>query len=165
MSFYAPTDIREAIKAAKETINVNIEGLEKTGARLSREFSCDSRGRMPTITWTPLEEGAKSYAIISYDPDAPIGVFYHLATYNIPPNITRLTHEDLGKTTVLPNSGGRRDWYPLCPPRGHGTHRYYFLILALSEQMPVNLRSIEDLVRALRGRVLAYGWNMGTYSR
>lgn len=164
MSFYAPSEIREVIKEAKEAISVNIEGLEKTGARLSKEFSCDSRGRMPTITWTPFE-GAKSYAIISYDPDAPIGVFYHLATYNIPSNVTRLTHEDLKKTTVLPNSGGKRDWYPLCPPRGHGTHRYYFLVLALNEQITINLRNIEDLIRTSMGKILAYGWNMGTYSR
>ncbi|MEM0365668.1 MAG: YbhB/YbcL family Raf kinase inhibitor-like protein [Acidilobaceae archaeon] len=165
MSLYTPMDLSDLIKSSREYIKVEVEGLTSTGDKLRVEFSCDSIGRMPNLSWSRVE-GAKSYSIISYDPDAPIGIFYHLVAYNIPGNVNSVTYSDLHKIAILlPNTGGKRDWYPLCPPRGHKPHRYYFIVLALSEELPRNIKDLRGLIASMRGKVLAYGWNMGVFSR
>lgn len=52
------------------------------------------------------------------------------------------------------------------PPPGHGPHRYYFRLYALSEPLPLHDRpGVEDVHRALKGRELASGTLVGTYQR
>lgn len=52
------------------------------------------------------------------------------------------------------------------PPPGHGEHRYFFRLYAVSEPLPLHGRPGSDAVhRALKGRQLASGSLVGTYRR
>ena len=52
------------------------------------------------------------------------------------------------------------------PPRGHGEHRYFFRLWAVSEPLPLHGRPTADAVhRAVAGRELASGTLVGTYQR
>jgi phosphatidylethanolamine-binding protein (PEBP) family uncharacterized protein len=64
------------------------------------------------------------------------------------------------------NSYRREGWLPPDPPTGHGEHRYAFQLFALADcAEPGDTPSRGDIVRAMRGRVLAAGLLTGTYSR
>jgi phosphatidylethanolamine-binding protein (PEBP) family uncharacterized protein len=142
-----------------ETVKVTVlaptgEPLEP-GSRAPREYTCDGAGREPRVTWTRVGE-AKAYALIVYDPDAPLGTFYHLVAYDLAGAGTPAKY--------LPGSSGVAGWYPICPPRGHGVHRYVFLVVTYSEPIG-GARDLHQLLDLLRGRAVAWGWTYIVYSR
>ncbi len=143
------------------TINVTVEGV-RPGKPLPPPYTCDyGKPETPRIEWSPLR-GAKSYAVIVLDPDAPMGVFYHLVVYNIPAN--QNTWPPGG--TIGVNSAGQKAWFPACPPHGHGRHRYYFIVLGLD--LPPSLEPGLDgpgLLEAVEGHVIGYGYVYGVYER
>jgi len=156
--------MEELVSSAPQALRVSVEGLDSLGARFPVEHTCDGPDRAPRVRVEGIPAGARAVALIMYDPDAPIGTFIHwLAVQPVE-----------GGEAVFPSPGaveGRNDFRRTgyggpCPPRGHGVHRYYFLVLALGE-VPGLRRgfSLRDLLRAARGRVLAWGYWMGTYSR
>ena len=64
------------------------------------------------------------------------------------------------------NDFGRIGYNGPCPPRGHGTHRYYFLVLALNSEIGLAPGvSVKEFLQAIEGKVIGYGVLMGTYSR
>ncbi len=152
----------EVLNGAPDSIVVKVDDLG-WGDRIPEKYTCDGSSSMPVISWSRVD-GAGSYAVIVYDPDAPGGVFYHLAVYNIPGNATELKPGTVPEV-VLKNSAGSRGWYPPCPPPGHGDHRYYFLVIALQGTIQEDVAGVEDLADALKGRVIAYGALMGVYGR
>ena len=70
------------------------------------------------------------------DPDAPGGAFTHWILYNIPWKLG-----ELGEGAVIPNTGlGKNDagsnrYFPPCPPKTDGPHRYVFHLYALNGNM------------------------------
>ena len=118
-----------------------------------------------------VPENTVELALIMYDPDAPIGTFYHWLLYKIPSDKTELP-ENIPKDKVTEygvqgvNDFGNIGYGGPCPPHGHGRHRYYFLVVALKEKIDLEPgASVEDLLKAIRGKILGYGVLMGTYSR
>ncbi|WP_426040562.1 YbhB/YbcL family Raf kinase inhibitor-like protein [Brevundimonas sp. TWP2-3-4b1] len=95
----------------------------------------------PHLAWSGAPEGAKSYAITVFDPDAPTGSgFWHWTVANIPADIREIPtggpvpagavegRTDYGK----PGFGGA------APPPGHGPHRYIFTVFAVDvDRLPV----------------------------
>lgn len=52
------------------------------------------------------------------------------------------------------------------PPPGHGAHRYFFRLWAVTESLPLHGKPTVDAVhRAVKGRELASGMLVGTYER
>ncbi|HIP66428.1 MAG TPA: hypothetical protein EYH08_07895 [Pyrodictium sp.] len=139
------------------SFRVDVEGLG-LGDYAKIDFTCDGVGRVPLISWENVS-GAKAYTVIVYDPDAPIGIFYHLIVYNV-----RGTSLSKAMGEGLPNSGGLPGWYPICPPKGSKPHRYYFLVIAQSERIPP-VESVEELAETLKKYAIAYGWSMIVYKR
>lgn len=99
--------------------------------------------RSPQLSWIGAPEGTRSFAVTCYDPDAPTASgFWHLAAYNLAPEITSLPEGAITLDTVLPefeskltllrNDGGVRGFVGSAPPPGHGDHRYMFVVHALS---------------------------------
>jgi len=108
-------------------------------------------------------QGAKSFAVIMDDPDAPTGTFTHWLAYDIHAdgNALRAT---AGKT--LKNDFGRKGYGGPCPPPGHGPHRYYFTVYAVDvPALDVPGGSRDDLEAALKGHTLAKARFMGSYER
>ncbi|SOE06515.1 Phosphatidylethanolamine-binding protein [Streptomyces sp. Ag109_G2-15] len=74
--------------------------------------------------------------------------------------------DDLLQARPAPNGFGHVGWGGPMPPPGHGPHRYFFRLYALSEPLPLHDRpGVEDVHRALKGRELASGTLVGTSQR
>jgi Raf kinase inhibitor-like YbhB/YbcL family protein len=133
------------------------------GQTVPQQFTCDGDDAPPSITVADAPKGAKSFAVIADDPDAPKGTFTHRLAYDIPAdgNTLRAT---AGKT--LQNDFGRTGYGGPCPPPGHGKHRYYFTVYAVdAPALDVRGESRDDLEAALKDHTLAKAQLMGRYER
>jgi Raf kinase inhibitor-like YbhB/YbcL family protein len=140
------------------------------GEWIPRKYSGDGEDISPSLSWSGIPASAKSLALISDDPDAPMGNWVHWVLFNIPPTETGL-EEKVPSSEKLENGAkhGTNDFHRLgyggpCPPSG--AHRYYFKLYALDSVL--NLRpgvTKKDLESAMKGHVLAQGQLMGKYKR
>jgi Raf kinase inhibitor-like YbhB/YbcL family protein len=145
----------------------------ENGARIPPRYTCDGADVSPPLRWSNVPEGTRSFALIMYDPDAPAGTFIHWVLYDIPANVNQLP-EDVPKRERVEGIGiqGVNDFGSVgyggpCPPPGHGEHRYFFAIHALSvESIGLGPRAAADqVIERIRGKVLGYAILMGRYSR
>lgn len=90
---------------------------------------CGGSNRAPRLHWTNVPAGARSFALIERDPDAPIpGGFYHWVVYDIPAATRSLGGSREGETGT--SSTGRAAYFGPCPPAGQA-HHYVFTLYAL----------------------------------
>ena len=140
------------------------------GAMIPKKYTCDDIDISPPLKWSKVPDGTKTFAIICDDPDAPMGTWVHWVIYNLPANINELS-EDVPSLEILPNGAkqGRNDFGKLgyggpCPPGG--THRYYFKIYALDDELMVEAGITKsELLKAMEGHILSEGQLMGRYKR
>jgi Raf kinase inhibitor-like YbhB/YbcL family protein len=143
------------------------------GEAIPREYTCDGRDISPPLRWSGAPQGAKSYALIMYDPDAPAGTFIHWVIYDIPASRTELP-EAVPRKPVVEGIGvqGVNDFRRVgyggpCPPPWHGEHRYFFALHALSTET-LGLgegADADEVLEAMKGKVLGYALLMGRYRR
>lgn len=104
-------------------------------------FGCSGEDKSPHLKWLNAPEGAKSFAITAYDPDAPTGSgWWHWQVVNIPVSVSEVL-SNAGATSnknapagsmQIKNDYGARGFGGACPPLGHGIHHYHFTVHALS---------------------------------
>jgi hypothetical protein len=153
----------------QEQVRVSSSAFQEGGMIPSR-YTCDGADVSPPLTWSQLPPAAESLALVCDDPDAPMGTWVHWVVYGLPATLGGLP-ENLPGHARLANGGvqGRNDFRKLgyggpCPPSG--THRYYFRLYVLDTE--VNLEpgaTKHQLLKAIRGHILAEGELMGKYSR
>ncbi len=161
---------------APASIEVKLGGLEAGGRvpaeSVFRGFGCEGENRSPQIAWSKVE-GAKSYALILHDPDAPTGVgFFHWVVLDLPPSATSLP---LGASLATMPEGaieastdfGAVGYGGPCPPTGHGPHRYEFTVYALDvPSLGLDRTATGALARfALAGHTIALGRALAVYER
>ena len=142
----------------------------KEAGMIPAKYTCDGDNISPPLNWQQVPKGAKSFALISDDPDAPFGTWVHWVMWNIPAEANGLP-ESVPAGKELPNGSkqgvndSRRNGYSgPCPPSG--THRYYFKIYALDTMLNLSADSTkQDLFEAMKGHILAEGSLMGKYRR
>lgn len=140
------------------------------GKSIPSRYTCDGEDMSPPLEWGEVPAGTQSIALISDDPDAPMGVWVHWVLYNLPPD-TRSLQEDMPPDEKLPNGAlqgvtdFRRTGYGgPCPPSG--THRYYFKLYALDRKLDLGAGAAKnDLLKAMEGHILGEGMLMGVYKR
>jgi len=140
------------------------------GAMIPEKYTCDNIDISPPLKWTNIPEGTKTLAIICDDPDAPMGTWVHWILFNLPADINELS-EDIPALEILPNGAkqGKNDFGKIgyggpCPPGG--THRYYFKVYALSEELDIKAGiSKSELLKAMEGNILSDEKLMGRYKR
>ncbi|MEW6354830.1 MAG: YbhB/YbcL family Raf kinase inhibitor-like protein [Planctomycetota bacterium] len=140
------------------------------GGMIPKKYTCDGSDVSPPLAWTGAPEGTKSIALISDDPDAPVGTWVHWVIFNIPPKTTGLP-ENVPPGPELSSGArqgetdfGRIEYGGPCPPSG--THRYYFRIYALDAMLDLESGATKaQLLAAMKGHVLAQGELMGKYRR
>lgn len=142
----------------------------RNGERIPARYTCDGEDISPPLSWSGAPKETKTYALIMDDPDAPGGVFTHWVIFNMPASETSLL-EDVPKSRTLAsgavqgrNDFGRNGYGGPCPPSG--THRYRFHLYALDTQLDLSPTATKhDVLRAIKGHVLAEGELTGLYSR
>ena len=125
----------------------------------------------PELAWHEAPEGTKSFAVICHDPDAPLVApagtygYVHWVLYNVPASVRSLVEGDGGYTQGVNDFGNSGYGGPM-PPNGHGDHRYYFWVLALSREgdLPRGL-SMMDLLKTAEPDLIGMNRLVGTYSR
>lgn len=142
----------------------------KEGGMIPAKYTCDGNDLSAPLAWTGIPEGTKSIALISDDPDAPVGTWVHWVMWNIPAAAVGL-EEGVPAKPQLPDGSrqgvsdfGRPGYGGPCPPSG--THRYYFKVYAMDTMLDLPSKARKaDLVKAMKGHILAEGQLMGKYSR
>jgi Raf kinase inhibitor-like YbhB/YbcL family protein len=140
------------------------------GGMMPPNYSCDGRDISPPLEWKDIPAGTKSLALISDDPDAPMGTWVHWVVYDIPANTTSL-NEDVKPEKEFKNGmrQGNNNWPKIgyggpCPPSG--THRYFFRLYALDRILDLKSGATKaQLLEAMQGHVLAEAQLMGKYKR
>jgi len=142
----------------------------KEGEPIPMKYSAYGENVSPDLAWEHAPEGVRSFALISRDPDAPIGTFYHWVLFNLPDSVRSLP-EGLGRDVSLPPGGTqgtnsfRRVGYDGPKPPA-GTHRYYFDLYALDEVLALDqMTTAGQLLQAIKGHVLAQASLMGKYAK
>lgn len=125
----------------------------------------------PGLAWSDAPAEAKSFAVICHDPDAPLvspnGTygFVHWVHYNIPGSTHSLvegcTEHTQGKTDF-----GKVGYGGPMPPEGHGTHHYYFWILALDTDKTFDEGlTMWEFLKQAEANIIGMNRLIGTYIR
>lgn len=134
---------------------------------IPRHHSGEGDDVSPPLTWSAAPDGTAELVLLCEDPDAPSGTFLHWLVTGIDPRSTAAAEgEPPPGGQEWPNGFDRVGWGGPMPPPGHGAHRYFFRLWAVSEPLPLHAKpTCDDVHRAVRGRELASGTLMGTYQR
>jgi len=155
---------------------------------LSSHHGKDGGSQFPALSWQPSDPHAfanakvKEYMLIVEDPDAPLptpiahGVYYAIPADTLSVDalsFDRAAGDDanglkggfkFGQNRMRNVYGGPR------PVLGHGPHRYFYQVIALSEKLDPNSFATdtptrEELAKAVEGKVLAWGMWIGVFER
>jgi Raf kinase inhibitor-like YbhB/YbcL family protein len=134
------------------------------GANIPSKSSCDGADTSPPLQIQEIPPEAKSLVLIVDDPDAPSGLFTHWIAWNISPQTSTIAEGSAPKGTRGTNDFGKSGYGGPCPPSG--THRYFFKIFALDQELNLAAGAKRaQLDAAMKGHVIAQGELMGHYSR
>lgn len=129
------------------------------------KYTCDGEDVNPRLEIDNIPDRAKSLALVVDDPDAPGGTFTHWTMWGIDTDIGDIEEGSVPEGAIQGETGfGGTGYGGPCPPSG--THRYFFKLYALEEE--VNLSSgadKTDLESAIKERVVGSSELMGKYSR
>ena len=138
---------------------------------LPAKYTCDGENISPPLVWTEAPQGAKSFALITDDPDSSSGTWVHWVLYDLPAETTQL-QEGIQNTETLADGSKhgitdfrKADYGGPCPLPGNA-HRYVFKLYALDQilNLPPKASKAELLV-AMNGHVLAHAEVVGNYKR
>ena len=141
------------------------------GEGIPTRHTCDGADISPALQWSAAPSGTRSFALICADPDAPAGIWYHWAIFDIPPTTKGLpehcsprAYEGIRQAA---NDFGRTGYGGPCPPRGHGRHHYRFTLYALYvDHLPVKGSArCRDVEHAAKEHSLAQAELIGLYGR
>jgi len=141
------------------------------GKTIPTQYTCDGPDVSPPLRWSDAPKGAREFALICDDPDAPRGVWVHWVLWGISSD-THSLPEGLGKKAPLSpgmkegvTDFGRPGYGGPCPPPGK-PHRYFFKLYALDAPVTVAGKgSKEQLLEAMEGHILGTAELMGAYGR
>ncbi len=125
----------------------------------------------PPLLWTDIPLDVKSFALVCDDPDAPGGDWVHWVLFNIPSSITSL-EEGISEKALLSegirqgvSDFGKTGYGGPCPPPGKA-HRYFFRIMALDVELTFSgPPTMKELIKAVKGHILAEAVLVGLYKR
>jgi len=140
-----------------------------------RKYSDDGEDKSPPLAWSDVPAGSRELALIVDDPDAPTPTpWVHWVLYRMPADLRSLPEGITPSLRVSQPAGllqGKNSWNKIgyggpAPPKGHGTHRYFFKLYALDAPISLDAGATKEaLLKAIGGHVLAEGELIGTYQR
>lgn len=154
---------------ALSSMQLTSTAFETSGA-IPKDQTGEGADVSPALSWSDAPDGTKSFAIICHDPDAPLITpghygFVHWVLYNIPGSISGLA-EGAGDYTQGNNNFGGPGYKGPMPPEGHGTHNYFFWLMALDAELDLEAGlDMWALLEKIEPNVTAMNRLVGTYSR
>ncbi|HUY32352.1 MAG TPA: YbhB/YbcL family Raf kinase inhibitor-like protein [Pirellulales bacterium] len=148
----------------------------QAGAAIPDKYAEDGDDISPPLAWDNVPPGTKEFALICDDPDAPSKEpWVHWVLYKIPGEVRELPEgvpadERLGSPPgalqgVNSWPSGRTVGYR-GPAPPSGTHHYHFRLYALDALLKLEAKANKaEVLKAMKGHVLAEGELMGTYKR
>jgi len=163
-------------KCLSNTDTINLTSTSISNGFANKYLKKDSV-LSPNLSWNPVF-GAKSYALLCIDPDAPKeGGWRHWILLNIPASINQLPESKPERNKILTlkingenyriiqgkNSWGDYGYGGPAPPPGSGPHRYYFCLYALDIELESYNNNGNKMAEDIEGHVLACGHFMRNY--
>jgi Raf kinase inhibitor-like YbhB/YbcL family protein len=143
----------------------------QNGADIPRKYTCDGTDVSPPLWWENAPSETKAFALISDDPDAPVGTWVHWVIYDLPADTKELVEGVKTSETLLNGAKqGINDFRKVgyggpCPPPGPA-HRYFFRLYVLDAQTNLKPRATkQQLLDAMKGHILAEAQLIGRYKR
>lgn len=142
----------------------------EAGGRIPARHTGEGEDVSPALSWSNVPAQTASFALICHDPDAPLITpgtygFVHWVLYDIPASATGLA-EGAAEHTAGKNDMGNTGYNGPMPPEGHGTHNYYFWLLALDRKLDLEPGlSMWALLEKIEPHVIGMNRLVGAYSR
>ncbi len=136
-----PYDFLAQVPAFAVQSNDIVDGQMLAMPQVSGIFGAGGEDRSPHLAWSGAPSETQSYVVTCVDPDAPTGSgFWHWVVYDIPTSVTELASgvgDQEGsnlpaEAKQLRNDASLYGYLGAAPPAGHGSHRYMFVVHALS---------------------------------
>jgi len=153
--------MKEEIKIEKEVDIMKLRSNDfNEGDMIPSKFTCEGQDINPHLAWDDVPEGAKSFALIFDDPDAPSGTFVHWLVKDISADAREIQQDSVPGTQVA-NSWGKEDYGGPCPP---ALHRYFFRLYALDvETFEANSKA--EFYKQVEEHAIAKAELMGKFQR
>lgn len=155
---------------ALSDMQIKNDAFEQDGM-IPSKFTGEGKNVSPALSWINLPGGAKAFAVIFHDADAPFvssqGTYgcVHWVLYNIPGNVSHLD-EATELYTKGTNDFGKTCYNGPMPPEGHGLHNYYFWVLALDEAMELEPGlTMRQLLEKIEPNLIGMNRLTGRYGR
>jgi Raf kinase inhibitor-like YbhB/YbcL family protein len=133
-----------------------------TNQKIPKKYTCDGEDISPSLMIDEIPEGTETLALIVDDPDAPAGTWVHWVVFNIPVTNRIEEGEVTGNQGI--NDFRKERYGGPCPPSG--THRYFFKLYALDQELGLSEgASRRDVEAAMGGHILAQAELIGLYER
>ena len=140
------------------------------GERIPTRHTGEGEDTSPPLQWTGAPDGAKEFALICHDPDAPLIKpasygFVHWVLYGIPGTTTGLAEGQTEFTCGVNDFGNEAYGGPM-PPAGHGVHHYFFWLMALDAAAGLEPGlTLWQFLEKVEPHVIGMNRLVGTYSR
>ena len=117
-------------------------GARFASAQIFNGMGCTGGNVSPALVWRAAPAATRSFAVTSYDPDAPTwSGWWHWVVFNIPASTTSIP---MGagdvKKKLMPKGAiqsrtdfGTDGYGGPCPPQGDKPHHYIFTVYAVDE--------------------------------
>lgn len=170
---YNPYDALPSVPAFTLTSQDIRNGEQLPMPQVSGIFGAGGQDVSPQLAWAGFPSETKSFAVTVFDPDAPTASgFWHWAVVDIPGNVTELAADagaeggaNLPRGAFhLRNDAGAARYVGAAPPKGHGKHRYFFVVHALDvETLGIDGNATPaflgfNLFSHARGRAMIVPW-------
>jgi Raf kinase inhibitor-like YbhB/YbcL family protein len=142
----------------------------EAGGTIPERHTGDGEDVSPEMLWSSAPDGTRSFALICHDPDAPLvkpGTygFVHWVLYGIPGSETGLP-EGAADYVQGVNDFGKSGYNGPAPPPGHGTHHYFFWLLALDNEPDLEPGlTMWQLLEKVEANVIGMNRVVGSYFR
>jgi Raf kinase inhibitor-like YbhB/YbcL family protein len=158
------TVLGSAIWAVGETQMKLSSSAFSEGSNIPPKFTCDGADTSPPLKIEAVPDSTRALVLIVDDPDAPGGLFTHWVVWNVDPKASSVPAGKAPGGTQGTNDFGHAGYGGPCPPSG--THRYYFKIFALDQQLSLSAGAKrKEVDAAINGHVIGQAQLMGRYVR
>jgi Raf kinase inhibitor-like YbhB/YbcL family protein len=137
------------------------------GDLIPTKFTCAGQDVSPKLEWGGVPGSAEELLLIVDDPDAPGGLFIHWVISGLDPSTGGLEEGEVPPGAVEGiNDFDRIGYGGPCPPVGHGAHRYFFHLYAISSASGLSEgATAEEARRAVQDKVVQEARYMGKFER